>query len=209
MVKIYVEGGGDTKALQTKCRQGFSELIQKSGVAKKMPKIIACGSRKHAYDDFCTALRAGEDCYLLVDSESTISAQDDISVEMNRLGEPWNHLRNRVGDQWQRPDAANNDRCHLMVECMENWLIADLPYLEAYFGHGFKRNKIPPVINPEKIRKADIYDKVCEATASSKKGRYSKGEHSFAILKDIDPQKLISKCPWAKRFFDQLERVCN
>jgi hypothetical protein len=122
MVKIYVEGGGDTRALQSKCRQGFSELIKKSGVVQKMPQIIACGSRKNAYDDFCTALKTGEDCYLLVDSESSISPAHDIDEALNRGGEPWAHLSSRVGDQWKKPDTATNERCHLMVECMENWL---------------------------------------------------------------------------------------
>lgn len=209
MVKIYVEGGGATRALQSRCRQGFSELIQNSGFANRMPQIIACGSRKQAYDDFCTALKSGEDCYLLVDSESAIFTENDIDEAQNQNGEPWSHLKSRVGDQWRKPDAATNEMCHLMVECMENWLVADLLCLESYFGHGFKQKKIPTEKNPEKISKTTVYTKLEDATRDSKRGQYHKGDHSFTILKNIDPTKIIDKCPWAKRFFNQLNKVCK
>ncbi len=54
-VTIYVEGGGDTNNLKTKCRQGFSEFFKKLNLS---PKIIACGSRINAYNGFCTGLKS-------------------------------------------------------------------------------------------------------------------------------------------------------
>ena len=51
-VKIYVEGGGDSKELRTRCREGYSKLIKKLGFVGRMPKIVACGGRNKAYEDF-------------------------------------------------------------------------------------------------------------------------------------------------------------
>ena len=75
-VKAYVEGGGDTNALKTKCRQGFSEFFRKAGLAGRMPRIVASGSRRNAYEDFCTALKkaaADQFIVLLVDSEDAVA----------------------------------------------------------------------------------------------------------------------------------------
>ena len=50
-VKIYVEGGGDTRALRTLCRRGFSEFFAKVGLRGRMPRIVASGGRRQAFDD--------------------------------------------------------------------------------------------------------------------------------------------------------------
>jgi len=74
-VKIYVEGGGDTRDLKTQCRQGFSEFFRKAGLEGHMPRIVAGGSRGRAFADFCTALkqaREGDFIVLLVDSEAAV-----------------------------------------------------------------------------------------------------------------------------------------
>lgn len=55
-VKVFVEGGGDkNKALDTQCRRGFSEFIRKAGLQGRMPRVVACGGRRAAFDRFCTA----------------------------------------------------------------------------------------------------------------------------------------------------------
>lgn len=54
-VKIYVEGGGNLARLKRKCRQAFSSFFKRAGFKDRMPRIVACGSRNNAYDDFCTA----------------------------------------------------------------------------------------------------------------------------------------------------------
>jgi hypothetical protein len=45
-VKIYVEGGGDNKDTQVRCRQGFAEYCKKLASAERRPQIIACGGRE-------------------------------------------------------------------------------------------------------------------------------------------------------------------
>ena len=66
MVKLYVEGGGDSKVLQSECRRGFREFLEKAGLSGKMPSISACGGRRSAYEDYCTAIKNGEAAVLLV-----------------------------------------------------------------------------------------------------------------------------------------------
>ncbi len=50
-IKIYVEGGGDTNALKTKCRQGFSEFFRKAGLEGRMPRVVSSGGRQAAFKD--------------------------------------------------------------------------------------------------------------------------------------------------------------
>ncbi len=103
MVKLYVEGGGDGKALQIECRRGFREFLEKAGLKGKMPAIAACGGRRFAYEDYCTAIANGEAAMLLVDSEAPIAPahQTGKSDEW----QPRQHLKASQGDGWDRPQG--------------------------------------------------------------------------------------------------------
>ena len=80
--KIYVEGGGNGRALRAACREHFSTFIEKSGVSKARFSIVACGSRNEAYDRFKRAHADGDaKTMLLVDAERPVTAQG-----------PWQHL---------------------------------------------------------------------------------------------------------------------
>ena len=145
-VEIYVEGGGQGKSLKSRCRNGFSEFFRKAGLEGHMPKIRACGSRNDTLDDFRGAMRqAGpnEIPLLLVDSEDRI--------EQNKT--PWQHLRSR--DKWDRPNNAQENQAHLMVQCMESWFLADVSALETFFGAGFKSAAIAKRNDIENISKKD------------------------------------------------------
>lgn len=196
--KVFVEGGA-RGALNTRCREGFSSFFEKSGLKGKMPKIVACGSRQHAYDDFCASLAKAkpDDIFvLLVDSEAPVNGQED---------QVWNHVLLREGDKWPRPNAAKAEHLHFMVECMEAWFMADKTCLEAYFGQGFEANKLPSRSDIEQIAKTDLYEGLKNATKNCKtKARYGKGCHSFDILGKIDPAKVIAASPYAKRLIDTL-----
>lgn len=205
MVKLYVEGGGDTASLKTACREGFTTFLTKAGVVKR-PRVVACGSRRDAYESFCTAVKTGEEAVLLVDSEEPVAAE-------YRQGEPeawqpWQHLKQRSGDGWDKPtDAADTD-CHLMVQIMESWFLADRGTLKAFFGQGFKENQLPATGNTvESVAKTQVYESLAAATKDCKtKAQYGKGEHSFKLLALVDPAKVTSACPWAKRFVDQVKK---
>ncbi len=188
---LYVEGGGETKELHDACRRGFRLFLEKVGLVKNRPRIVAGGSRRQAYEKFCTALRDGKHAVLLVDSETQMTETS-----------PWTHLRQRPGDGWAMPDTATDDHCHPMVQCMENWFLADRATLRSFFGQGFKESALPPVnSNIETIPKDTAVKSLSQATKDCKtKARYDKGEHSFDLLARIDPAKVTAASKWADRF---------
>lgn len=201
-VRLLVEGGGESKSLHIECRRGFHDFLLKAGLVGRMPRIVACGGRKKAYDDFCSHLanaQSGETTFLLVDSEAPVTGSS-----------PWDHLRNRPGDGWGRPNGASDDQCHLMVQCMESWFLADRDTLRDFFKQGFLENTLPgnPLII-ESVPKQDVLSKLQQASQHCKtKAAYSKGDHSFALLASIDAAKVLQASPWAKRLVDTLKRVC-
>ena len=194
--RLYVEGGGDRKPLRTECRQAFREFLRNAGLAGRLPRIFASGGRQQAYDDFRHALRAsrGDDfVVLLVDSEGPVAAGAGA----------WRHLKDRDG--WDKPAGATNDHVHLMVQCMEAWFLADRPALAEYFGDGFSENSLPRRADVEKVSKQDLGRGLNAATRNSRpKGAYSKGRDSFAILVNLDPDKVADASPHAKRFLEAL-----
>lgn len=197
-IKLYVEGGGNTRNLKIECRQGFSEFLRRAGFQGRMPRITACGSRENAYNDFRTAAESADSSefiVLLVDSEGPVLCDD----------RPWEHLRKK--DNWSKPANAAVDSAHLMTQCMEAWFAADRETLGEYFGQGFKAGALPDRNDVENIGKNDLYATLEKATwTCHKKGRYDKGRHSFDILARLNPEKVTSASPHAKGFIDTLRR---
>ncbi len=205
MVTLYVEGGGDRKPLKTECREAFTSFMKKAGVSL-LPRVVACGGRQDAYNRFCIAVGNGEDALILVDSEAPVAP-------VNQQGKPekwkpWAHLKARDGDRWEKPDGAPNTDCHLMVQCMESWLIADPATLKTFFGQGFRDNQLPATANSvESVAKTQVYNALAKATKNCKtKAQYGKGEHSFKLLGNIDPAKVMAALPWARRFVSELKK---
>ncbi|SFB03724.1 protein of unknown function [Pseudomonas sp. NFIX10] len=211
-MKLYVEGGGDAASLKTACREGFSKFLDKAGFKGRMPRIVACGSRGDAFDSFCTAIRNQEPAMLLVDSEAPlpefVQPGDAQQPDDRARWLPWQHLQQRQGDGWQKPVGSDDWQCHLMVQCMESWFLADRRTLKEFFGQGFQENQLPaPGNSVEYVPKVQVYDALAKATRGCKsKSQYGKGEHSFKLLGLIDPNKVCEASPWAKRFIESLER---
>lgn len=201
-MKLYVEGGGESNMLKTACRAGFSQFLSKAGLKGKMPRIVACGSRQNAYDSFCTAIDSGEAALLLVDSESSVATV--YQQEEAQKWKAWGHLKNRLGDRWDKPANADEEDCHLMVQCMEAWFLADRATLQVFFGQGFNANSLPAAENQiESVDKVQLYQALANATKyCTTKAKYAKGEHSFKLLALISPDRVTAASPWAKRFVD-------
>jgi hypothetical protein len=201
-VRIYVEGGGDhNRALATQCRRGFSEFFRKAGLEGRMPRVVACGGRRQAYDSFRTSHEnAGEDDFaiLLVDSEAPVAEAD-----------PWEHVRLRVGDGWLRPDGVSPDQIHLMVQAMEAWFHADKAEVQKYYGQGFRLEALSKRADIDSIPKADLFAGMQNATRGCLKGEYSKGKDSFEILARIDPRRVEASSPeHAGRLLQVLDQMC-
>ncbi len=201
-LSVFVEGGGRTNELRTACREAFRTFLTKAGILAR-PKIIARGSRNQAYESFCIAVAQGQRALLLVDSESRVAPEHQAGHDWAEW-KPWDHLRRQ--DQWQAPRGAVGTDCHLMVVCMESWLIADRQNLEAFFGQGFRSGALPPISTTiESIDKDALARGLATATAHCKtKARYDKGAHSFKLLALIDPAKVTAASGWAARFIAEL-----
>ncbi len=201
--KLYVEGGGDAKSLQIECRKSFSLFLERAGLRGALPRVVPCGSRGEAFDRFRTAIGQGEKAFLLVDSEAPVALEHMSGNPEN--WQPWNHLRQRESNGWQRPVASSDTDCHLMVQVMESWFLADKSTLASFFGQGFRGTALPAHGSIETISKESVYQSLKNATRDCKtKASYGKGAHSFKILAYIDPDKVRSASPWAKRFIDTL-----
>jgi hypothetical protein len=187
--KIYVEGGGGQKRTITACRAAFGRYFEKIVPAGRQPRIVVCGSRQKAYEDFAKGLDDPkyDDVLLLVDAEAQVAAGDD----------GWEHLRKR--DQWAKPIAAEQDSAHMMVESMESWFMADKESLEEFYGQDFNTNALPARMEIELISKKDVTAGLANATKYTQKGQYHKTHHGFAILAVIDPQKVEAVSPFAER----------
>ena len=190
-VKLYVEGGGDSKTLKTACRKGFSTFLERAGAAGKMPRIVACGSRRNAYESFQKEHGEGVNAMLLVDAEEPVESAG-----------PWQHLSARDG--WARPSNATDEQCHLMVQLMESWFLADADALSSFYGQGFRGHALPPNPNVEDVLKQDVLAGLAQATRDTGKGIYNKGATSFAILEKLDPAKVRRASPYADRFIRAL-----
>ena len=187
--RIYLEGGGDSKAGKIACQKGFRTLLEKCGLTGRMPRLIACGSRNSAYDDFRDAHASGgpaDYIALLVDSEYPVAD----------LNATWRHLRQRDG--WTRPPGADDEQVLLMTTCMETWLVADRDTLAAHYGSCLQPSALPPTDNLESRRRDDIQRRLERATRSCA-APYAKGPPSFAILGRLNPNTLAALLPSFRR----------
>ena len=195
-VKIIVEGGGDSKELQSRCREGFSKLIEKMGFNGRMPRIVAGGGRNHAYDMFDTAMTsANNDVFpiLLVDSEDPVTSG------------PWEHLKAR--DKWDRPVGAKDDQAQMMATCMETWIMADHEALREVFGSCLREGTLFPLNDLENRLRKELHETLVSATNDCGKNKgYEKGARSFQILAMLNPKLLEENLPYFKRFRETLDR---
>ena len=205
-VTVYVEGGGDSAQLKERCRKGFKVLLTKAGIDERLLKVVSCGPRDRTFRSFRNALRdalrnGGEYPILLVDSEELVADANQPDAEP---GGAWRHLAQRGGRE-RRPRNAQDDQAQLMVTTMETWLIADRDALIAYFSPGINENALPPDSELESRRKQDVTVALRRATQPSRKGRYDKGDHSFHLLEQVNPDELRRRLPHFQRFVAALD----
>ena len=181
---LYLEGGGsgpDSKGLQARCREGFRTLLEKCDFRGRMPRLVACGGRTSAFDDFKTAHRnkeAGVYVAMLIDSEDPLA----------KLDAAWEHLRLRPGDNWEQPAGATDDQVLFMTTCMETWIVADREALRRHYGR-LQNSALPPLDNLEARGRHDVQDKLAHATRNCSNA-YKKGKRSFEVLAKLTPEVL-------------------
>ncbi len=195
---LCLEGGGEARSLNAQCREGFSKLLEKSGLSGRLPRLIACGSRNSAFRRFKTehANSSGTDFVaMLIDSEEPI---EDIEAT-------WTHLANR--DRWEKPANAQDQQVLLMTTCMETWIVADRTALSRHYSNGFQENALPSLENLESRSRDNVQDALIHATRNCT-NKYSKGKRSFEVLAKVSPAVLKEKLPSFVRFLRILSEKC-
>lgn len=213
-VRVYLEGGGTGKEQKAELRRGFDDLFgrEKSHASEKRRGLafICCGGRQEAYEAFRNAIDVHPERInaLLIDSEAPIAPvpadrSKDARLRRDHLLRAEAGGGRRQGDGWQLTRVAP-DCIHLMVQCMEAWIVADPEALEEFYKQGFRKARLPQRNNLEEEPKADIFEKLDSASEGSKKGKYAKINHASKLLAMIDPEKVVRRCPRFSIFRDWL-----
>jgi hypothetical protein len=196
-IRIYVEGGGEGKESKAQVRRGFAKFLQEvvtQARAKRIRwQIVACGSRNSTFNDFQTGQRTHPDAFnlLLVDAEDKVTR------------EPRQHLQDR--DAWDLK-SFDDKQCHLMVQAVEAWLVADVEALRYYYGQHFKAGAIPRTVDVEQIDKSILYSSLKSATSRTAKGEYHKIRHGPVILGLLNAKKVRRRARHCERLFVTLEQ---
>jgi hypothetical protein len=182
---IYVEGGGDSKELHARCREGFRKLLEQCGFDGRLPRLTACGGRTGVFSDFETAhdnKAVGDFVAMWLDSEEPL----------NDLDATLQHLKTRDG--WNPPAGAVNDQVLFMTTCMETWIVADRVTLRVYYGSELRESALPPLVNLEQRERHEVLEKLISATRRCSNA-YAKGKRSFEILGKLSPVILKKYLP--------------
>ena len=187
---LYVEGGGDSADQKAQLRAGFDglfksakELARTHGVSFR---IVCAGDRNSAHGAYLNAKKNTDFALLLVDSE------DEFPSNAKPIGkERIAFLTKRDGWWFPEEDA---EQVHLMVRCMETWIIADAKALADFYGAKFDESQLPRRTNLEDEPKVDIQSKLRLATRNSSKGEYRKLAHASKLLSQLNADLLASKC---------------
>lgn len=192
-IRLYIEGAGKSHEA-IRLRKGFRifldplyQLARRNGF--KFHEPITCCDGPNTYKDFKAAYGRHKDAmiFLLVDAEEAVA----------KGVSPWVHLKcDSLG--------LDDSHCHLMVQTMEAWLIADKDALANFYQKDFNRNALPQNPRVEEIPKKDLFDGLHDATAKTKKGRYHKTLHAPEILKRLDVAKVRQAAPHCERLFKTL-----
>jgi hypothetical protein len=193
-IRIYIEG-------DPQLHEGFRVFLQPLYDAAKSNRIKIeppklCGSRGDAYKAFKAALKTHPDALivLLVDSEGPVDET------------PWAHLASRPEDNWNSL-GTDDTSCHLMVQAMEAWFIADTNALHQFYGTGFQESALPKNPCVEDIGKSMLTSSLEMATRNTRKGKYHKTRHASHLLTRLDVDRVRKAAPHCDRLFSTLTRL--
>lgn len=185
-IKLYVEGGGKgtNKAATIRMQQGFDSFFKELKDAAREKRIsfriIPSSDTETTYKDFMLSRRASPESFnmLLVDSDEPVDKDKPARVFLQEKHK-----------KWDLSEVAE-ERCHLMVQIMEAWFIADIDALKKFYGQGFNENAIPKTKNVETVAKETLEKALKAATAKTQKEEYHKIKHGGRLLELIDSQKV-------------------
>jgi hypothetical protein len=111
------------------------------------------------------------------------------------------HLRGQGRDVFDLVE----DQCHLMVQAIEAWLIADPDALARYYGQDFPRKAFPKTGDVEAIPKDDLQRRLKQATAKTQKREYAKIRHCADLLGLLNQDRVRQRARHCNQLFICLE----
>jgi hypothetical protein len=196
-IKLYVEGGGKgtSKNATIRMQQGFDSFFKELKDTARHKnisfRIIPSSDTKTTYEDFMRSIRNSPESFnlLLVDSDEAIDKGKSARAFLQEKHIKWDlkHI--------------DEERCHLMVQIMESWFIADVDALKKFYGQGFKESVMPKTKNVETIKKDAVEKALKAATAKTQKEQYQKIKHGGKLLELIDPNKVCEAAQHCKKLF--------
>lgn len=210
---VYLEGGGNTAQEKADLRKGFELLfqVQRKAIFDKGGRLdfIPSGGRDMVYKRFAAAFRKPGQVImviLLVDSEEAVAGEIKGKPEVNAETRK-HHLIKRDNRDLAGVPA---EIIHLMVQCMESWIVADSDALADFYGKWFHARSLPSRNNLEDEPKLEVYEKLARATEKTSKGVYGKIKHASRLLALIDRDKTGKRCPRFKTLIEWLdERIAE
>ena len=213
-IAIYLEGGGDTAQQCDELRTGFDCLLATAKQAARTKrirwKLVPSGSRNETYKNFSNASKQSDPatlCVLQVDSEEGLPPEFPSADPATPDAEATRATQNAIvrrdhliqRDGWDLKNVPP-ESIHLMVRCMETWIVADPEGMATVYGNHFHANQLPDRRDLEGEPKASLYDKLARATRDTTKGEYSEANHATIrhareILAQIRPEQVAHRCP--------------
>ena len=202
-IKLYVEGGGkgSHKRATIKLQQGFDAFfrdLKNAAREKKISfKIIPSSNTQTTYEDFLISVRNSPQSFnlLLVDSDEAVAEDETACDFLQKKYRKW------------KLKTIKDEQCHLMVQIMESWFLADIDALKSFYCKEFKESAIPKRKNVETIAKDTVEKSLTAATAKTQKAKYHKIEYGARLLETINPNKVRVAVPHCEKLFTALANV--
>jgi hypothetical protein len=193
-ILIYIEGDTKQKGKGNAItlRQGFSQFFKELAEEIKIPiNIKLLGGREDTIRIFLSeqAFFPKSFMVLLVDSDAEIGENETPKSFLQKISPKFDFRK------------VKEEQCHLMVQLMETWFLADKEKLAEFYGKDFNAKALPQNKEVEKIPKNDVISGLENATRNCAKGRYGKGLHSGEILQRIDSSLVRQSAPHCEKLF--------
>lgn len=195
-IVLYIEGGGDTGSTKGVLREGFARFFKEVFDAARRESIVfrlkCCGSRNKTIKMFSDAMKDRPEAFnvLLLDADHPVS--------ISRLDHLKTHFKKSIR-------GLDEKRCHLMVQVMEAWFLADIMALKTYYANDFNTKAFPKAKNVESIAKDIVLNALKEATRHTQKGEYHKINHASALLASIRSSEVRKASYHCDALFKTLE----
>jgi hypothetical protein len=184
-VRLYVEGGPKSAnaAGFRSFRTSFKQHLTKLHPSLNTLEVSPCGSTEETIRDYARAIREqpkNSILALLVDADSPVTTDG-----------PAQHLKTKL-DAVYLP-AKDRENTFLMVQCMEAWLVTDLPALEKCFGKNAREVQYPKNRDIEAVSKRELMAALDKAAASTPTRHYHKIRDGAKILAALSPARVAER----------------